>query len=754
MANITLEIEGMSCGSCVGRVEAALSKAHGVTSATVNLAAQTAYVSYAVGDTAPHDIMAQVSQAGYPASLQQAADTGADRQATEAKAIARDLKIAAILTLPVFVVEMGSHFVPGVREAVDATIGSGLNRVLQFVIVTCVLLWPGRVFFQRGIPALLKGAPDMNALVAIGTFAAWGYSSLVTFVPDLFPQNARVVYFEAAAVIVTLILLGRYFEARAKGRTGAAIRNLINLQPKTAMLLRDGQAVEVALEAIKLGDVLRVRPGERVALDGVVNDGQSYVDESMISGEPVPVAKAAGDSVTGGTMNGNGTLSYTVTKIGEATMLAQIIRMVRDAQGAKLPIQDLVNKITMWFVPVVLVLATLTVLFWLMFGPAPVLSFALVAGVSVLIVACPCAMGLATPTSIMVGTGRAAEMGVLFRKSDALQALNGAKVVAFDKTGTLTQGKPELTTFVVQGQTDSAQVLQLIASVEAVSEHPIALAIVASAKKQGLTLLKASSFDSETGFGVRAIVDGKHVAIGADRMMQQGGIALASLQSEAADIAADGQTPIFAAIDGQLAALMGVSDPIKDSARAAIGALQQRGITVAMITGDNVATAKAVADQLGIDQVLAEMLPQDKSAAVVNLRAEHGPVAFVGDGINDAPALAAADVGIAIGTGTDVAIESADVVLMSGDLSGVTNAFEISRATMRNIRQNLFWAFAYNVMLIPVAAGALYIFGGPLLSPMLAAGAMALSSVFVLSNALRLRWVRRQSDGAFTGALS
>lgn len=738
---ITLDIEGMNCGSCVGRVEKALQAVPSVTEVSVNLAAETAMVKYLAGTTSPQDIAKVATDAGYPARTRKAADAKVDRKDAHAVALRRQLTIAAVLTAPVFVLEMGSHFVPGVHELVRQYIGMQTSWVFQFIVVTLVLAWPGRSFFMQGLPALFKGAPDMNALVAIGTGAAWAFSTIATFFPALLPAGTRAVYFEAAAVIVTLILLGRFLEARAKGRTGEAIRRLVGLQPQTASVMRDGKAVEVPIEDIVVGDILRVRPGQKIALDGVLVDGSSYVDESMITGEPLPVEKTGGNVVTGGTVNGTGAFTFRVTHVGADTMLAQIIRMVEDAQGAKLPIQDLVNKITLWFVPVVLVLAVLTVAAWLVFGPDPALGFALVAGVSVLIVACPCAMGLATPTSIMVGTGRAADLGVLFRKGDALQALRSATIVAFDKTGTLTKGRPEVTTVSLVDGSDEAEVLGLVASVEALSEHPIAEAIVRMAQGRGYPLLDADGFGAEAGFGVSGTAAGRRVLVGADRLMRREGIAIDAFAAKAGQIAAEGQTPFYAAIDGQLAGLIGISDPIKPETPAAIKTLHEMGLRVALITGDNEKTANAIASQLGIDTVVAEVLPDGKVAALHDLTAAGEKIAFVGDGINDAPALAAADVGIAIGTGTDVAIESADVVLMSGDINGVCNAFEVSRRTMRNIKQNLFWAFAYNAALIPVAAGVLYVFGGPLLSPMLAAGAMALSSVFVLTNALRLRGV-------------
>ncbi len=548
------------------------------------------------------------------------------------------------------------------------------------------------------------------------------------------------VYYEAAAVIVSLILLGRYFEAKAKGRTSQAIQHLIGMQAKTARIHRDGQIIEVPVAEVSSNTIVEIRPGERIPVDGEVIEGHSYIDESMITGEPVPVAKQIGNQVVGGTINQNGTLNIRATAIGEASVLAQIIRMVEQAQGSKLPIQALVDKVTMWFVPAVMLLAALTFIVWFIFGPEPALTFGLVNAVAVLIIACPCAMGLATPTSIMVGTGRGAEMGVLFRKGEALQLLQDVKVVAVDKTGTLTEGKPTLTDFHVQSGFDADQVFALLASVEAKSEHPIALAIVQAATEKQVSLLPVTEFDSITGSGIEALVNGQRIQIGADRYMQQIGLDVSAFNAEAARLGQEGKTPIYMAIDQQLAAIVAVADPIKDTTFAAIAALHQLGLKVAMITGDNRHTAQAIAARLQIDHVVAEVLPEGKVDVVRELQQQFGRVAFVGDGINDAPALAQADVGIAIGTGTDVAIEAAEVVLMSGNLQGVPNAIALSKATIRNIRQNLFWAFIYNIALIPIAAGVLYPFAGILLSPIFAAGAMALSSVFVLGNALRLKY--------------
>ncbi len=748
--SVRLNVASMSCASCVGRVDKALAAVPGVLDVNVNLASETATVTYADGAVTLADLLKAAEEAGYPAEPAQdtAPEDRSARKADEARALARRTALAAAFALPVFLLEMGAHLVPGMHDLIGRTIGHQTSWLIQFVLTTVILAWPGRVFYTKGIPALLRGAPDMNSLVAVGTGAAWLYSVTALFAPAFLPEASRAVYFEAAAVIVVLILVGRWMEARAKGRTGAAIQKLLGLQARTARVLVDGEPQDMAIERIRTGDILVVRPGERLAVDGEVVHGSAHVDESMITGEPVPVAKAKGDSVTGGTVNGTGAFHYRATRVGADTTLAQIIRMVEEAQGAKLPIQGLVDKITLWFVPAVMTLALLTVLVWLLVGPSPALSFALVAGVSVLIIACPCAMGLATPTSIMVGTGRAAEMGVLFRKGDALQQLTSVDVVALDKTGTVTEGRPEMTDLILAQGFDRAGVLALVAAVEAQSEHPIADAIVRAARAEGAARHEVESFESITGYGVRAMVAGRDVLVGADRLMAREGLSIGVLADAERRLAEQGRTALFAAIDGCVAAVIAVADPVKPASAAAIRALHDLGLQVAMITGDKRETAEAIARETGIDHVISGVLPDGKVAALDELRGGGRRVAFVGDGINDAPALAHADVGIAIGTGTDVAIESADVVLMSGDLRGVVNAFEVSGRTMRNIRENLFWAFGYNVALIPVAAGVLYPALGVMLSPVLAAGAMALSSVFVLTNALRLRRVRPAMDEA------
>ncbi|MEK1948109.1 MAG: heavy metal translocating P-type ATPase [Ensifer adhaerens] len=743
--SIELAIEGMTCASCVARIEKALKAVPGVADASVNLATERASVRLTKGIATVASLEEAVRAAGYDAKRitgDENTDEEAEKRERESRRLSRALLVAAALTLPIFVLEMGSHFIPAVHDFVMINIGMQESWYLQFVLTTLVVFGPGLRFYQKGIPALLRLAPDMNSLVAIGTAAAWGYSVVATFASGLLPEGTANVYYEAAAVIVTLILLGRVLEARAKGRTSEAIKHLMGLQAKTARVVRDGETIEIPLADVHAGDTVLVRPGDRVPVDGTVVDGNSYVDESMITGEPVPVEKIAGADVVGGTINKTGSFTFRATKVGADTVLAQIIRMVEQAQGAKLPIQSLVDKVTAWFVPAVIAMAVLTFAIWLVFGPDPALTFALVNAVAVLIIACPCAMGLATPTSIMVGTGRAAEMGVLFRKGEALQTLRNAEIIAVDKTGTLTKGRPELTDLDTSAGVERSEVLALVAAVETRSEHPIAEAIVEAAKSEGIAIPTAANFEAVPGFGASATVNGRSIHVGADRLMTRLKLDVSVFADQAGRLGSEGKSPLYAAIDGKLAAIIAVADPIKETTPQAIRMLHDLGLKVAMITGDNRRTAEAIAAKLGIDEVIAEVLPDGKVAALKRLKADGCAVAFVGDGINDAPALAEADVGLAIGTGTDVAIESADVVLMSGDLLGVPNAIALSKATIRNIKENLFWAFAYNAVLIPVAAGALYPAYGLLLSPIFAAGAMALSSVFVLGNALRLRGFR------------
>ncbi|MDB0024237.1 heavy metal translocating P-type ATPase [Planktomarina temperata] len=741
---LVMSVSNMSCASCAGRVDKALWQLPGVLAVDVNLATETVQVTYTPGLASRADFIAATTAAGY-AAQEHSEDSHGQVQARKqqlAEAYGRRSRLAVFLAAPVIILGMGGHILPGFERLIADVIGQKANWIIQCIFATAVLFGPGLDFYRRGFPALWRGAPDMNSLVALGTGAAYAFSLIATFLPQVLPEGVSGVYYEPASLIVVLILFGRDLENRAKGRTGKAIQSLLGLRVKTAQVRRAGEFVECPIEEIVVGDVLSLRPGERVAVDGVVHEGSSYIDESMITGEPRPVEKSTGAALTAGTVNGMGHVIYEARRVGHDTTLSQIIQLVEQAQGAKLPIKALVDRLTLWFVPMVLILAFVTVTVWMIWGPAPALPYALVAGVCVLIIACPCAMGLATPTSIMVGTGRAAEMGVLFRKGDALQLLADVDVIAFDKTGTLTRGQPVLTDLDVADGLGRRAALQVMASVEQGSDHPIARAIVMAAAEEGLDLLPIQDGQTYAGLGLSAHVAGEEVILGTERFMRERGIDVKGYHGSAEALASQGKSVIFAARAGQVIALAGVSDALKPSTQGAIAQLKAAGITVVMLTGDRQDAALQIAADLGIDQVHAELLPADKSRVLAELKTKARQLAFVGDGINDAPALAAADIGIALGTGTDVAVESADIVLMSGDLLGVVNAIEMSRLTLRNIKQNLFWAFGYNVALIPVAAGALYPAFGMLLSPILAAAAMALSSIFVLANALRLRYVR------------
>ncbi|MDC1524080.1 heavy metal translocating P-type ATPase [Planktomarina temperata] len=741
---LVMSVSNMSCASCAGRVDKALWQLPGVLAVDVNLATETVQVTYTPDLASRADFIAASTAAGY-AAQQHSEDSHGQVQARKqqlAEAYGRRSRLAVFLAAPVIILGMGGHVLPGFERLIADVIGQKANWIIQCIFATAVLFGPGLDFYRRGFPALWRGAPDMNSLVALGTGAAYAFSLIATFLPQILPEGVSGVYYEPASLIVVLILFGRDLENRAKGRTGKAIQSLLGLRVKTAQVRRAGKFVECPIEEIVVGDVLSLRPGERVAVDGVVHEGSSYIDESMITGEPRPVEKSTGVALTAGTVNGMGHVIYEARRVGHDTTLSQIIQLVEQAQGAKLPIKALVDRLTLWFVPMVLTLAFVTVTVWMIWGPAPALPYALVAGVCVLIIACPCAMGLATPTSIMVGTGRAAEMGVLFRKGDALQLLADVDVIAFDKTGTLTRGQPVLTDLDVADGLGRRAALQVMASVEQGSDHPIARAIVMAAAEEGLDLLPIQDGQTYAGLGLSAHVAGEEVILGTERFMRERGIDVKGYHGSAEALASQGKSVIFAARAGQVIALAGVSDALKPSTQGAIAQLKAAGITVVMLTGDRRDAALQIAADLGIDQVHAELLPADKSRVLAELKTKARQLAFVGDGINDAPALAAADIGIALGTGTDVAVESADIVLMSGDLLGVVNAIEMSRLTLRNIKQNLFWAFGYNVALIPVAAGALYPAFGMLLSPILAAAAMALSSIFVLANALRLRYVR------------
>ncbi|MBT0719357.1 copper-translocating P-type ATPase [Rosenbergiella epipactidis] len=737
---LQLTVEGMSCASCVGRVERVLAAQPGVEQASVNLATERATI---IGEVDGESLARAITAAGYPAKIfVDAAETRALQQQKKQdhiKALQRNVLIAVVLTLPIFAVEMAMHLSHRLQNGVDHYLPVPVRWVAEAILSTLVLLGPGRQFYRLGLPALWHRAPDMNALVAIGTLAAWGYSLFATFAPQWLPAQSVHVYYEAAAMIVCLVLIGRLLEARAKGKTSQAMQRLLQLQPNVAHRWHNEQSEEVATESLVLGDIVEVRPGEKIPIDGEVVTGESHVEESMVTGEPLAVRKGPGDTLTGGTLNQQGYLRFKVTATGEQTVLAQIVQAVEHAQAAKLPIQGVVDKVTLWFVPVVFVAALLTLIGWLYFAPQGGISLAIVNAVAVLIIACPCAMGLATPTSIMVATGRAAEKGILFRQGRALQQLRETTLIAFDKTGTLTEGQPALTDIQPADGYRTEQLLAYAAAVERYSEHPLASAVVKAAEAQQLERLSATDFTSHSGMGVSAWVQGKRVDIGAQRYLHSLSIVSSDLDALATDYAKQGKSPFYIAIDQQLAGIIAVADPIKAVSRTVVSQLQAQGITVAMVTGDNRLTAQAVAKQLGISEVVAEVKPQGKIEAIQNWQQRFTGVSFVGDGINDAPALAAAEVGIALGSGTDIAMESADIVLMSDSLTNVLNARHVSQVTMTNIHQNLFWAFIYNLILIPVAAGALYPTFGIQLSPILAAGAMALSSVFVLGNALRLK---------------
>jgi P-type Cu+ transporter len=661
----------------------------------------------------------------------------------ELKDMKRRFWVSVALTLPVLFLAM-SEMIPG--QPIRHALSPRLLTFIQFALATPVVLWGGWPFFERGWASIVNRSPNMFTLIAIGTGAAWLYSVIATFLPDIFPASFRghggevAVYFEAAAVITTLVLLGQVLELRARSRTSSAIKMLLGLAPKTARIVRpNGVEEDIPLDQVHPDDLLRVRPGEKVPVDGVVIEGRSSVDESMVTGEPIPAEKTEGDKVTGGTINVAGGFVMRAERVGADTLLAQIVRMVGEAQRSRAPIQRLADVVSAWFAPAVVIIAAVTFLIWASAGPEPRMAYALVNAVAVLIIACPCALGLATPMSVMVGTGRGATAGVLIKNAEALETLEKVNTLVVDKTGTLTEGKPKLTMFANTGVMDDGTALRLAASLERSSEHPLAVAFVTAADERGLKLAPVSEFRSVTGKGVIGRVDGRAIALGNQSLLAELGVDLGAGAEKAAEWRERGATVVFLAADKRLAHLFGVEDPIKESSRVAVRELHEEGLRIVMLTGDNRVTAEAVARRLGIDEVIAEVLPEHKSEFVARLQSEGRVVAMAGDGVNDAPALARAQVGIAMGAGTDVAMESAGVTLVQGDLRGIVRAIKLSRATMRNIRQNLFFAFVYNALGVPIAAGALYPFIGLLLNPMIASAAMTFSSVSVITNALRLR---------------
>ncbi|MGV3000424.1 heavy metal translocating P-type ATPase [Streptococcus suis] len=739
----TYAIEGMTCATCALTVEKALSKVEGVHQASVNLATEKASVSYDPAQVSLADIATAVEKAGYKAVLPQ---TNSPVSAVDSKEQHQsDLWYrfiwSTVFTLPLLYIAMGP-MLPGGGLPLPVFLHQPLTFTLVQLFLTLPVMYIGRAFYQKGFKTLFAGHPNMDSLIAVGTSAALVQGLIMTVLiasgqADLSHGHPEL-YFESAAVILTLITLGKHMEALSKGWTSDAIKKLMNLAPKTARLIRDGQEVTLPLEQVQVGDVLQVRPGEQIPVDGKVLQGQSTVDESMLTGESLPVKKAVGDSVVGATLNQHGAFQMQATKVGADTTLAQIIRLVEEAQGSKAPIAQLADRVSAVFVPIVMVLALLSGLAWWTLGQEPWI-FSLSITISVLVIACPCALGLATPTAIMVGTGKGAENGLLFKSGQAVEVLQKVDTIVFDKTGTITQGKPQVTDMTVFSSATEEEVLQLAASAEQYSEHPLAQALLKSAEDAGLSLLPSQDFQALSGRGLSVKIAEQTILLGNEKLMKESGIALGSAIATAETYANQAKTPVYLAADGHLLVVIAIADQVKPSSQAAIQTLHQMGLEVVMLTGDNEKTAQAIADQVGIDTVISQVLPEDKANQVKALQAQGKQVAMVGDGINDAPALAQAEVGIAIGSGTDVAIESADLVLMHSDLMDVPKAVRLSQLTMKTIKQNLFWAFAYNVIGIPIAMGLLHLFGGPLLNPMLAGAAMALSSVSVLLNALRLR---------------
>ena len=739
----TFAIEGMTCASCAQTIEKAVGKLSGVNKASVNLATEKMQVSYNPSAISVSDVTGAVSNSGYAAVLE-TTDTQDNSRAEKREKKEKRMKqlsnrfgISIIFTIPVLIISMGPMVGMPLPNTVDPMINAFNFSLLQLILTLPIMVvsWE---YFQKGFKTLFKGHPNMDSLIALGTASAFVYSLAATIRTGLSYGNfSDLLYYEVTGVILTLHTLGLFLEERSKGQMSSAIEKLVNLAPKTARVIRNGVEQEITVDEVALGDVIRVRPGESMPVDGVVVEGRTSVDESMLTGESIPVEKESGDEVIGASINKNGSIDYSATRVGSDTTLSQIIKLVEDAQGSKAPIARMADIITGYFVPIVIALAVLAGIAWLIAGQSGIFVLSVI--ITTLVIACPCALGLATPTSIMVGTGKGAEHGVLIKSGEALETTHNLDTIVFDKTGTLTEGKPIVTDILVTPLITKENLLYYAASGETGSEHPLGEAIVQKSKEENMTLAKPDHFEAILGHGIRVEIEGKDMYIGNRKLMLEQKIDLLSMEKESDRLADEGKTPMYLSVDGELAGIIAVADTLKENSMKAVKELRRRGVEVIMITGDNKRTAKAIAKQVGIDSVLSEVLPEDKAEEVKKLQEAGKKVAMVGDGINDAPALAQADVGIAVGSGTDVAIESADIVLMRNDLTAVLTAIDLSHATLRNIKQNLFWAFAYNLVGIPVAMGLLYIFGGPLMSPMFAAVAMSFSSVSVLLNALRLR---------------
>lgn len=736
----TLSVEGMTCASCSNAVERVTRKLEGVEEANVNLATEKLFITYDPSILRISEIKKAVEKAGYKAVEEEedTVDTDKEKKEREIKTLWIKFLVSAIFTIPLLYISMGHMMGAPLPQILDP-MHNPLNFALVQLFLTLPVVIAGNRYYTVGMRTLIKGSPNMDSLIAIGTGAAFIYGVFATLkIMGGDHGYAMDLYFESAAVIITLITLGKYLEAVSKGKTSEAIKKLMGLQPKTAIIIKDGQEVEISIDEVETGDIILVKPGEKIPVDGVVVEGNTSVDEAMLTGESIPVEKNIGDNIIGASINKNGSIKYKATKVGKDTALAQIIKLVEDAQGSKAPIAKMADVISGYFVPIVIGLAILSGLGWYFIGGESS-TFSLTIFIAVLVIACPCALGLATPTAIMVGTGKGAENGVLIKSGSALETAHKIQTIVFDKTGTITEGKPKVTDIVVLDGISQDELLILTASAEKGSEHPLGEAIVRAAEEKNVAFKKNESFKAIPGHGIEVGIEGKTILAGNRKLMIDRNISLKDLESASDRLAEEGKTPMYVAVDEKIAGIIAVADTVKENSKRAIERLHEMGIQVAMITGDNRRTAEAIAKQVNIDIVLAEVLPEDKANEVKKLQAEGKKVAMVGDGINDAPALAQADVGIAIGSGTDVAMESADIVLMRSDLMDVPTAIQLSKSTIKNIKQNLFWAFGYNTLGIPVAMGLLHLFGGPLLNPMIAGAAMSLSSVSVLTNALRLK---------------